>query len=85
MATDDLLVGEGEQGGEMSVKIGDFVKVIAGPAFVPGQPIKGKVQSIDAESGAALVRVASGGEWGFMVRDLEALPRRAALKAEEGK
>ena len=37
-------------------KIWDYVKVVSGPAFVP--------------DGAALVRVRSGGDWGFMHHDL---------------
>jgi hypothetical protein len=65
----------------MEIQAGDFVKVVSGPAYVRGgQVIKGKVQEIVAPTGAervAMVRVASGGLWGFMVRDLVVLPNTA--------
>ena len=56
----------------MPIKPGDFVKVTSGPGF----GAKGKVQSVDVANGTALVRVASGGEWGFMLRDLTVLRKK---------
>jgi hypothetical protein len=56
------------------IKVGDFVRVASGPAYVPGIPIKGNVQEIDGE--VAIVKVASGGEWGFNLGDLKLLAKR---------
>ena len=69
----------GQKDGDVShPKLGDFVRVVSGPAYVKGQPIKGRVMEIAEMGRVALVKVASGGTWGFMLSDLRVLPRKAA-------
>lgn len=41
------------------VKVGDRVRVVSGPGFVPGMPITGEV--VQVGHGFLLIRVASGG------------------------
>lgn len=56
-------------------RVGDFVKVVSGPAFAGprAKVIKGRVEEVtptgngDAE---VMVRVPSGGLWGFRATDL---------------
>lgn len=57
-------------------KVGDFVKVVRGPAYAgPGAPaVKGRVEAIEP-GGAVMVRVTSGGLWGFRAEDLKRLPK----------
>lgn len=50
------------------MKVGDVVRVTSGPAFVPnGRKIKGRIEEITeyADGAEIMVRVASGGLWGF--------------------
>lgn len=70
----------------MPIKVGDFVQVIGGPACTAGfggRTIKGRVMELFAAKTmtgtepAAIVKVASGGEWGFRVDDLRVLPKHA--------
>ena len=55
-------------------KVGQRVEVISGP-WVHIQPIRGKVEEVTAHDGGAevMVRVASGGLWGFEARDLKVI------------
>jgi len=77
---------EDTMGATQSVKYGDFVKVSGGPAYIkPGPDIKGRVIEVGApnDSGdcAVMVKVASGGTWGFMASHLTVLPRRPVKDA----
>lgn len=62
-------------------RVGDFVQVTSGPAYVPGErPIKGRVEEVTPWEGAddaeVMVRVASGGLWGFNMSHLTKLEKR---------
>ena len=59
------------------IGVGDRVRVSSGPAYVKGQPITGTVEEVtptgtDAE---VMVRVKSGGLWGFRSGDLTKVSR----------
>lgn len=58
--------------------VGDFVRVVSGPAYAGplARPIKGRIQEITNAGLAAIVQVAPGRCWGFMVSDLKRLPSR---------
>jgi hypothetical protein len=64
------------------IKVGDFVRVSSGPAYVKGgRAIKGRVEEITpwegTDDGEVMVRVASGGLWGFNLSHLTKLEKRA--------
>jgi len=74
----------GPFGGRMTrnLKLGDLVKVVSGPAFVNGgRTVRGEVRGIALKSwcddAEVMVRVTSGGLWGFRSGDL-ALVKRAS-------
>jgi hypothetical protein len=67
-----------EDHGMSAITVGAFVKVTSGPAYLPGgeNAIRGRVVEIINDGEAAIIKVASGGHWGFRVCDLTVIPRR---------
>lgn len=57
------------------IKVGDFVRVKSGPAYIKGHTIKGRVvevvPSADSSVTAIMVHTLSGGVWGFNAGDLK--------------
>lgn len=66
------------------IKVGDFVRVVSGPAYVKGHTIKGRVEEVTptGDDAEVMVRVASGGLWGFQARHLAILPKRPNYVAD---
>lgn len=57
---------------EARIQVGDFVRVASGPAYVKGQPLRGRVEEVipNPQGAIVMVRVASGGLWGFRASHL---------------